>query len=203
MRRPYWIGWPEPDDHARQRRPVSVAAAVRSSRRASPMRPWAHRDAGVDDMDLYLMQHGEATAEAEDPARPLTPAGRATVEQVAGHAGASGVRIQRCLHSGKLRAEQTAQLLARAVAGGQVEHHEGLAPNDPVAPVAAWLRQAADESIAVVGHLPFLDRLASLLVAGDEEGQVIRFQMGGLVKLVPKRDRPGFVVAWALSPEIL
>jgi phosphohistidine phosphatase len=154
-------------------------------------------------MDLYLMQHGEAMAEADDPTRPLTAAGRATVEQVAARAKATGVRIQRCLHSGKLRAEQTAQVLADAVAGGQVESRDGLAPKDPVAPVAAWLERSADESLAVVGHLPFLDRLASLLIADDEGAQVIRFQMGGLVKLVPKQDRAGFAVAWVLAPEIL
>jgi hypothetical protein len=33
----------------------------------------------VTDMDLYLMQHGHATTEAEDPERPLTDAGRAAV----------------------------------------------------------------------------------------------------------------------------
>jgi phosphohistidine phosphatase len=34
-------------------------------------------------MDLYLMQHGQATTETEDPERPLTDAGRAAVQRVA------------------------------------------------------------------------------------------------------------------------
>ena len=66
----------------------------------------------VTDMDLYLMQHGQATTETEDPERPLTDAGRAAVQRVAKRARAAGVRIGGCLHSGKLRAEQTAQLLS-------------------------------------------------------------------------------------------
>jgi phosphohistidine phosphatase len=107
------------------------------------------------------------------------------------------------MHSGKLRAEQTALVLADAVAGGRVESLDGLAPNDPIAPVVQWLGGRTDSSIALVGHLPFLDRLASSLVAGDEDGQVISFQMGGLVKLVPKRDRDGFAVAWVLAPDIV
>ena len=153
-------------------------------------------------MDLYLMQHGEATAEADDPTRPLTDAGRSTVVQVAARARSAGVRIEICVHSGKLRAEQTAQVLADAVAGGRIASRDGLAPNDPVAPVVQWLgERAEDSSIALVGHLPFLDRLASSLIAGDEDGQVIDFQMGGLVKLVPKRERDGFAVAWVLAPE--
>ena len=63
-------------------------------------------------MDLYLMQHGQATTETEDPERPLTDAGRAAVQRVAKRARAADVRISGCLHSGKLRAEQTAQQLA-------------------------------------------------------------------------------------------
>jgi phosphohistidine phosphatase len=155
-------------------------------------------------MDLYLMQHGEATSEADDPARPLTVAGRTAVAQVAARAQTAGVRIDTCMHSGKLRAEQTALVLADAVAGGRVESLDGLAPNDPIAPVVQWLGgRTRDQSVALVGHLPFLDRLASSLVAGDEDGQVISFQMGGLVKLVPKRDRDGFAVAWVLAPDIV
>jgi phosphohistidine phosphatase len=154
-------------------------------------------------MDLYLMQHGEAMSEAEDPARPLSTAGRTAVEQVAARAGAGGIRIERCLHSGKLRAKQTAEILAEAVAGGRAEEREGLAPKDPVAPVADWLLSSPDGSLALVGHLPFLDRLASLLVADDEDAQVISFRMGGLVKLVPKQQgRAGFAVAWSLVPEL-
>jgi len=158
----------------------------------------------VIDMDLYLMQHGQATTDAEDPERPLTDAGRAAVQRVAERARAADVRISGCVHSGKLRAEQTAQLLATEIGvepGAQAR--PGLAPNDPVAPVAEWVRgMTEDQGLAIVGHLPFLGRLTSLLVAGDEEAQVVRFQMGGLVKLEPKVDREGFSVVWALTPDL-
>ena len=158
----------------------------------------------VTDMDLYLMQHGQATTETEDPERPLTDAGRAAVQRVAKRARAADVRISGCLHSGKLRAEQTAQLLVREIgAEPSVEARPGLAPNDPVVVVAQWLRAETEHpSLALVGHMPFLDRLASLLVVGDEQAQVVRFQMGGLVKLEPKVDRDGFSVAWALPPDL-
>ena len=98
----------------------------------------------VTDMDLYLMQHGQATTETEDPERPLTDAGRAAVQRVAKRARAAGVRISGCVHSGKLRAEQTAQLLVREIGvEPSVEARPGLAPNDPVVPVAQWLRAEA------------------------------------------------------------
>jgi phosphohistidine phosphatase len=154
-------------------------------------------------MDVYLMQHGEAAAEADDPARPLTDAGRAAVTAVTARGQAAGVRVERTLHSGKLRAEQTAQILAAALGDGSAEARDGLAPNDRIAPIVEQLSELADDSsVAVVGHLPFLGRLASALVADDEDAQVISFQMGGLIKLVPKADRAGYAVAWVLAPEI-
>ena len=155
-------------------------------------------------MALYLMQHGGATTEAENAARPLTETGRAAVERVAARAKAADVRIDRCVHSGKLRAEQTAELLVGALGRERsMEPRDGLAPNDAVVPVADWLRDAAEgSSIALVGHLPFLDRLASSLITADEKTHVIQFSMGGLVKLVPKSEDAGFTVAWLLAPEI-
>ena len=134
-------------------------------------------------MAVYLMQHGEATTQAENAARPLTETGRAVVERVAARAKAADVRIDRCVHSGKLRAEQTAELLA-----GALGSERSIA--------------AESGSIALIGHLPFLDKLASLLITDDENTHVIQFRMGGLVKLVPKSEGPGFTVAWILAPEI-
>jgi len=155
-------------------------------------------------MAVYLMQHGQAITEAENAARPLTEAGRAAVERVAARAKAADVRIDRCVHSGKLRAEQTAELLVGALGSERsIEPRDGLAPNDPVAPLADWLRAAPEgSSIALVGHLPLLDRLASSLITDDENTHVIQFRMGGLVKLVPKSEGPGLTVAWILAPEI-
>jgi phosphohistidine phosphatase len=160
--------------------------------------------AEVSAMDLYLMQHGQATSDAENPARPLTDAGRAAVQRVAARARAAGVRVGHCVHSGKLRAEQTARVLVSEIgAEASVQARAGLAPNDPVAPTAEWLRGVTDhQALALVGHLPFLDRLASLLVAGDEDAQVVRFRMGGLVELEPKQDRDGFAIAWAMLPDL-
>jgi len=151
------------------------------------------------------MQHGVSEAEEVDPTRPLTADGRAAVERVSARAREAGVRIERCVHSGKVRAEQTARILAEAL-GASTEQRPGLAPSDPVRPVADWLESQAghtpDAAIAVVGHLPFLDRLAAVLVAGDERAEAVHFQNAGLVRLVPKRDARGFAVAWVLVPDL-
>ncbi len=157
------------------------------------------------DLDVYLMQHGLAKTREEDPERPLTDEGRAAVERVAGRVAALGLKPDRIYHSGILRARQTAEILAdRLGVSNRVEARPGLEPLDPAEPVARWLDELAATfgAVVLVGHLPFLDRLASLLVAGNEEAQVVAFRMGGLVRLIPKGNRPGYAVAWALPPEL-
>ena len=154
-------------------------------------------------MDIFLMQHGFAASEAEDPARPLTTAGRAAVARVAARARSGGVRAGLCVHSGALRAEQSATLLGAALEA-RVIPLAGLAPGDPPRPIADWLaRQAGndpDGAVAIVGHLPFLDGLATYLVTGREGTQVVRWRNAVLVKLTPAA--PGrYAVEWALPPE--
>lgn len=168
-------------------------------------------------MDLYLMQHGAAESADVDPRRPLTSAGRRSVARVSDQAAACGLRIDRISHSGKLRAEQSAVILAAALDVIDVAPVLGLAPNDPVADAAAaHIDIGSPESLGIVGHLPFLDRLASLLVAGDPDARVLAFVNGGLVRLVPA-DPPepvgggsgptagpagAFAVSWVLAPAI-
>ena len=75
---------------------------------------------------------------------------------------------------------------------------ERLAPNDDVAAVAAALDPAS--GLMLVGHLPFMERLTSELVAGDPERRVFRFQGGGIVCI--DSDDQGWHIRWTLMPEI-
>lgn len=152
-------------------------------------------------MDVFLMQHGEAVAAEADPDRPLTGEGRQSVISVARHAAACGIRPDRIVHSGKTRAAQSAELLAQATGCTRVDQVPGLKPSDSVVAAAGVLVDAhAEGSIAIVGHLPFLDRFAALLVAGDQDAHVVAFRNGGLVRLVPSGAR--FAVSWAVTPEV-
>src|SRR4051794_12322249 len=134
-------------------------------------------------MDLYLVRHGEAKSGAEDPERPLTDGGAEVVRRMAAWAAQVGLRVDQVRHSGKRRAEQTAALLAQRVSPprGTIVA-EGLNPNDDVRPVAEALR-AESGSVLLIGHLPFLDRLAGLLLTGDPEAGVVRFRNAGIVGL--------------------
>jgi phosphohistidine phosphatase len=157
-------------------------------------------------MELYLMRHGEATsADEDDSARSLTDVGRAGVERVARRAAAAGVRLTLVQHSGILRARLTAELLAQYLAPNQpAQSRAGLQPLDPVDSVVRWLeeQQANTFSVALVGHLPSLDRLVSRLVAGDEHVPLLTFRPAALLKLVPRQERGGFAIQWLLDPDL-
>ena len=156
-------------------------------------------------MDVYLLRHGEARSEQEDPARPLNAAGQAAVERVARRFAALEPRLNSISHSGVLRARQTAEILAAHVREAPPpQERDGLRPLDAVGPVADWLLAHArdDGALALVGHLPFLERLVARLVTGDESRQVLSLPAAGLVKLVPVEDGDGFTIAWELPPEL-
>jgi phosphohistidine phosphatase len=58
----------------------------------------------------------------------------------------------------------------------------GLNPNDDPAPVAETL-EVDRRPIIIVSHLPFLNRLASLLLVGDPERLQFQFSDAGAVIL--------------------
>jgi phosphohistidine phosphatase len=156
-------------------------------------------------LDIYLIQHAEAVSEKEDPARPLSDEGKVTMEKVGALAARLRIKPDLIFHSGKLRARQTAEILARNLGLlDRVHEKEGLGPLDPVGPVVEWLKEAARglSGVAIVGHLPFLDKLASLLVIKQENLSVVSFQNGAIWKLVPKADGATYAVHWVVTKQL-
>lgn len=154
-------------------------------------------------MRLYLVQHAEAKSKEEDPARPLSGRGEEDIRRVARYLKEhADIRVEEIKHSGKRRAEQTAQALAEELtpAKGSAKA-EGL---EPLADVELWAKRLAeiDEDTMLVGHLPHLSRLAGRLVCGDGERKVVSFRNGGVVCLV--RDEAGsWSVEWMLIPKLV
>jgi phosphohistidine phosphatase len=153
-------------------------------------------------MPLYLVQHGAAKTEAEDPQRGLTEDGRRAVERLAELLAAAGVALGRIEHSDKLRARQTAELLAAKLQPTEgAKPVAGLAPNDDVAPVRARLETEAG-NLMLVGHLPHLSRLASRLLGLEAERVAVLFQMGGVVRLDRDPKSNDWALRWVLPPEL-
>jgi phosphohistidine phosphatase len=151
-------------------------------------------------MRLYLVQHGEAKPEAEDPERSLTIKGEEETRKISGSAKRLGIRPLRIYHSGKKRAEQTAGIIAGALdLSPQVG--QGLNPNGDVRP---WVERIFKETedLMIVGHLPFLEKLASFLVCGDEGAKAVAFRYSAIVCL-EKKESGRWAVDRVIKPEMV
>jgi len=152
-------------------------------------------------MRLYLVQHGDAVDKQVDPDRPLSEAGVRSVELVGAFISKAGVRVDEVCHSGKTRARQTAERLAKHVAApGSVEERRGLGPKDPIGSLRKVV-SACTEDLMVVGHLPHLSKVASSLLVHDEEAEVIAFEKGCVVCLERVDDE--WSVRWMVTPAIV
>jgi phosphohistidine phosphatase len=153
-------------------------------------------------MFLYLIQHGEAVSKDKDPERPLSSTGVEEVGRVAAYVAANcGVVVGTSIHhSGKLRARQTAEIIATALNLPGPEQADGLKPMDDP---AIWQSRLANSSQnqVLVGHLPYMSRLASLLLIGDPGKNIVQFKMGGIVAL--KRDEDLWSLQWQIVPDII
>lgn len=150
-------------------------------------------------MKLYLVQHAEAKEKEEDPDRPLSEKGLKDIEKTANFLKEK-IKVARILHSGKLRAKQTAERLNESIQSSEgIKEVDNLAPlDDP----RIWEKKLRDEekNVMIVGHLPYLGKLAGLLLANDQNRTIINFKMGGIVCL---EKNGNWSVDWMLTPQIL
>ena len=148
-------------------------------------------------MLLYLVRHGKAEDGADDASRRLTDGGRRAVRHVAGRLQGAGVQIDRIEHSGLERARETAEILAGAVAS-QVVQVSDLHPEDKVDRVAARLLDTDASRLMLVGHLPFMQRLASYLLMGHEDASILHFKTSAVACL--SMDSGHWTLEWFLPP---
>ena len=152
-------------------------------------------------MFLYLVQHAEAKKEEVDPSRSLSENGMRNIQTTSLFLAKQGLKVNKIFHSNKLRAKQTAEVLAE-----HLKPEQGLSEIDGLAPLDdpnIWLERlkGVPDDIILVGHLPHLARLASLLVCESEKTDIISFRMAGIVCL--KRDDNGaYTFHWMVTPEI-
>ncbi len=153
-------------------------------------------------MAVYLVQHGKNLSKDEDPQQPLSPEGESAVRTIATLARKAGINVSEIEHSPKLRAKQTGQIyqeLLQCNAGCQ--EREGIKAMDDPGPVAQELENR--NRVMLVGHLPFMSRLASLLVRGDPDDPVVHFENGGILCLDKDGETGKWVVEWTLYPSLV
>lgn len=154
-------------------------------------------------MIVYLVQHAEAFPREEDPEMALTEKGIDDIRKIAKWLGGRpGVKVTKILHSGKKRAADTAKALASILKPPQgTKASDGISPlDDPF----IWIGRLAEHEsgLMLVGHLPHLDRLTSILLCEHEPEPMVTFRNAGVVCL-QKNDTDNWTVAWMIIPELI
>jgi len=172
-------------------------------------------------MELVLMRHGIAEeladlrstpggAAATDHDRALTTLGRQRVDRAARGLVKLGFSATVVVHSGLVRARQTAERVAavlersRGGVGLQLLAAQCLAPDGSPEEFCRLLPRWKDaKSLLAVGHLPHLDRLVALLCGAS--GRLVT-EMGKAAAIafdVPTSGRAAGTLLWYLPPRML
>ncbi|EPR44064.1 phosphohistidine phosphatase, SixA [Desulfovibrio sp. X2] len=154
-------------------------------------------------MELYLMQHGACLSEDIDPARPLSPVGSDTAAKAGRTLRAFGVRPGLIVSSPKLRARQTAAIVARELEypAAQLAVHDSLNPMGKPDEALSLLKEAWDaESVLLVGHLPHLNHFVSRLACRSGEVN-LSVENAGLTRIDLTQPLPGQGrISWHIKP---
>jgi len=80
----------------------------------------------------------------------------------------------------------------------------GLTPLDDVAALVENLGflQNNGGGLMLVGHLPFMEKMAAYLLTGSNENLMVKFQNGGIVCLDKETDLGSWFVKWMLVPNL-
>ena len=164
-------------------------------------------------MNLYLLRHGIAAAKDDptfesDSERPLTKKGIKKFRKAARGIERLGVSFDAILSSPLVRARQTADLVAEILGQDSiVDEIPALAPDSSPEQLLPELSSVeGKEHVILVGHEPFLGRLAGfLLTRKNDSDVVIPLRKGGICRIeidaVPL-TQPGRM-HWLLTPKQL
>lgn len=152
-------------------------------------------------MRLYLVQHGDAVSKDTHPLRPLSPKGLKDIAHMAAFLHGAAIAVDQVVHSGKLRAEETANILAKSTCLDQTpEGFDGIHPNDSTDHLYNTAMTAGGD-LMVVGHMPFMGRMAARCLTGREDGASVTFEPGAVLCLERRED--GWTLEWFVKPSMV
>jgi phosphohistidine phosphatase len=153
-------------------------------------------------MKLYLVQHAKAAPKEIDPERALTKEGCQELQKIAVLVKPLNLSVDYLWQSGKKRAAQTAELLAEVIKIKKAESvRDDLGPTDDVTALSDELAHI-EQDVMIVGHLPFLSKLTSLLLTGSESADTVAFKNSGIVCL-NRSEENRWQLNWVVIPELL
>ena len=150
-------------------------------------------------MRLYLIRHGISLPEEKDPEKSLSQEGKEQTQKIAEFLKTKSVKVDAIWHSPKLRAIQTAQIISKSIFCPEIQERNDLNPLDSVEKFPEEI-QSLSKDLMIVGHLPFLQKLASLLLSGSETNQFISYKNSGAVCL---EYTDTWKIAWMVTPELM
>jgi phosphohistidine phosphatase len=149
---------------------------------------------------LYLARHGESFSVESDPLQSLSPQGIIETKTVAQLLKSLELEIDEILHSPKLRARQTAEILGNIIAPElTLIQLEALTPTLPIEPVIEEI-SAFDRDVLLVGHLPFMEKILTKLLTGQEGFSPVDFCASCIVCL--ERKQATWKISWVVSPAL-
>jgi phosphohistidine phosphatase len=162
-------------------------------------------------MLLLLVRHAHAgdrdpSQWPDDSQRPLSDKGRKTHAKVSRALRNLELAPELMLTSPWLRAAQTAAIMHEVILLAQPPvPFPGLADEPDLARIAAEVGPRGDRSVvALVGHSPWMEELATLLLTGTERGMKLDFPKSGVLALKAERLAPASATLWFfLRPKML
>jgi phosphohistidine phosphatase len=155
------------------------------------------RHAPTEDREVFALS-GQS-----DDLRPLSELGKAKMRRNIQGIQKIVPKLQAIASSPLLRAQQTADLLARAYSPVQRDTLPALAPLGAVADILSYLQDYANTShiIALVGHEPDLAQLATWLLTGHADNWLPLKKGAACLLEFPDEVEAGQAeLEWALTP---
>ena len=160
-------------------------------------------------MNLYLIRHAIAEEESpsiEDHQRVLTEKGAKKMRNIAKGLKTLGLEFDYIITSPYIRAQQTAEILGDVFKlRKRIVMSESIAPmGDPNQLLAEINEKYTVNSLAIVGHEPYLSNLISLLTAGGAPIEMT-FKKGGVCYLTTDdlHHTHKATLQWLLTPGLL
>ncbi|MCK4519050.1 MAG: phosphohistidine phosphatase SixA [Candidatus Omnitrophica bacterium] len=150
-------------------------------------------------MKLYLIQHGLFLPEDVDPQKALSEEGREETLKIAKFLKTKNIKATVIWHSKKLRSVQTAKILFEHIPNTETQERSDLNPLDAVDKFPEEIRRMNNDLI-IVGHMPFLQRVSSLLLAGAQDFDLVSFRYSGVLCLERIEN---WRIAWFVTPDIV
>lgn len=149
-------------------------------------------------MRIYLMQHGHSLPENIDPNRGLSEQGKKETRKIGWFLKKRNIKIATAWHSSKLRSKQTAQIISEYLHPAKLVERNDINPNDPVERFPREIEKTGEE-LLIVGHLPFLQKLCSEILADSSSYDLVSFKNSGVICIENGGD---YKILWVVVPEI-